>query len=345
MNIVITPQIIRRIEDNLEYLLVDQWRRRREAQWWERLMKKRSSTTKRELLQWMLQTAKIRPIGNGGNYDYDDITEVHWEIVVERFGDALRLDEDEIEDSSALDRAGQWATQMGGASAEWPQTQATALLKGGKANLCYDGLSFFNTAHPVNHYVGSSSGTFPNLFYNFPFSASNLARAFRMVAGVKAPDGFYRKLKPRIVAGGELERLRIVSALGAEFFADPIRSGTTAPAQNMIKTSYGFEEPIIDVEFDETGATSAQALTDDPTGGHTNGETRGVWYLGCELVEDDTLGGLIYSERKPFAMNNYSHLDDLTLAHMDAFEWKYKGRNGATYGHPFLLFRFEPNGP
>jgi phage major head subunit gpT-like protein len=343
VNIVITPQVIRRIEDNIEYLLTDAWRRRREAKWWERLMKKRTASSKREILQWMLQTAKIKPIGNGGNYDYEDITEVHHEILVERFGTALRLDEDEIEDSSALDRAGQWATQIGGYAAEWPQIQATSLIKNGKTNLCYDGLSFFNTAHPVNHYIGASGGTYANLFYDFPFSPSNLARAYRLIAGIKAPDGLYRKLKPRVVAAGELERLRVVQALGAEFYADPVRASSTATAQNMIKVTYGFEEPVIDPEFDETGATSAAALTADPAGGHTNGETRGVWYLGCELVEDDTLGGLIYSERKPFSMNTYSHVDDVTLAHLDAFEWKFKGRNGATYGHPFLFFRFEPN--
>lgn len=342
MNIIISPQIVRRIEDNIEYLLSDVWARRRKAQWWARMMKTRAATTRREIVQWMLQTAKIRPIGNGGNYSYEDITEVEWEFLVERFGDALRLTTDEIEDGAAFDRAGQWATHMGSHAAEWPQQSAVSLLKQGKTRTCYDGLPFFSTAHPVNHYIGSTADDYPNLHYSMPFSPTNLARAFRIIAGIKAPDGMYRKLKPRIVSAGEIERLRVTQALSAEMYADPVRSGSTASASNVVGTAYGFEEPIIDVDFDELGATSAAALTDDPIAGHTAGEARGVWYLSCELVEDDRLGGLVYSERKAFQLSTYTHMDDVALAQMDAFEWQFKGRNGATYGHPFLLHRFEP---
>jgi len=343
MNIVISPQVVRRIEDNIEYMLTDVWARRKAAQWWQRLMKTRSAGTKRELVQWMLNTARIRPIGDGGNYSYEDVTEVTWEFLVERFGDALRLSTDEIEDGGAFDRAGQWATHMGSYGAEWPQLSAIALLEEGKTRTCYDELAFFSKVHPVNHYAGASSGTYANLHYDMPFSATNLARAFKTIASIKAPDGLYRKLKPRIVAAGEVERLRVVQALSAESYADPVRSGSTAAASNVIKTAYGFQEPVIDVDFDEVGSTSAAAVTNDAGGGHTAAEERGVWYLACDLVEDDRLGGLIYSERKPFSLTNYSHMDDVTLAQMDAFEWQFKGRNGATYGHPFLLHRFEPN--
>ena len=30
------------------------------------------------------------------------------------------------------------------------------------------------------------------------------------------------------------------------------------------------------------------------------------------------------------------------LARLKQFEWHYDGRDGATYGHPFLLFKFRP---
>lgn len=345
-NIVVAPSTIRRIEDNLEYIVVDSWRRRKDAQWWQRLMKTRSAKTKRELVQWMLDTAKIRPLGNGGNSSYEDITEVQWEFLVEKFGESLKLSTDEIEDGGALDRAGAWARHMGNAAAEWPQHQASALLREGKTNLCYDTGAFFHTAHPVNQYVGSGAGTFANLHYDMPFTVANLALAYRRVAQIKAPDGHYRKLKPRVVSAGELERLPVVQALTAENFADPVRSGTTAPATNVIKTSYGFEEPIIDAEFDETGDAYYNNTTGAYQGATAGGgtlATRGVWYLACELVEDDTLGGLVYSERKAFQLNSYSHMDDVELAQADEFEWQFKGRNGATYGHPFLLHRFEPN--
>jgi len=49
--IIVTPQIVRRIEDNLRYILVSAWARRESNLWWRRVAKTRSSSTKRELLQ------------------------------------------------------------------------------------------------------------------------------------------------------------------------------------------------------------------------------------------------------------------------------------------------------
>lgn len=328
MNIVIVPDVIRRIEDNLEYLIVSHWARREQDVWWRRLVKTRTASTKRELVQWMLQTAGIRPMGDGGNSTYEDLAEVTHEILVEKFGSSLRLSEDEIEDGSALDRAGQWATQVSGSGAFWPQEQAAQMLRDGKTKTSYDNVPFFSAAHPINPILGASTGTYQNLHYDMPFSPENLAKAYERIAMIPSTDGRYRKLKPRIVAAGEVERLAVTQALNAEIAADPVRSGTTAPATNVIRTKYGFEEPIISADFDET-ATVASVK-------------RGVWFLACDLAEDDQLAGIVYSERKPFSLNSYSHLDDVVLAQMDAWEWKFKGRNGITFGHPFLLHRFEP---
>ncbi len=349
MNIIVTPDTIRRIEDELKYIIVSHWARREQDLWWRRLVKTRSQATKRELVQWMLETSGIRPIGNGGSFDYDDLMEKTHEVVVEKFGAALRLSDDEIEDGSAFDRAGKWATQVSGSAAFWPQEQAAQLLRDGKVKGSYDGVAFFHAAHPINPVLGAGAGTFPNLHTAMPFSPKNLAEGFRRVATIKGTDGKYRKLKPRLVAAGEVERLAVVQALGAEVYADPVRSGTTvtAPATNVIKTSYGFEQPIISADFDET----ADVYFDDATGERSAVQaagagktlkTRGVWFLACELVEDDELGGLVFSERKAFNMNSYSPLDDVTLAQMDSWEWQFKGRNANTFGHPFLLHRFEP---
>jgi hypothetical protein len=345
-NIVVTPDVVRRIEDNLEYKIVDSWRRRTQGQWWKRVMKTRQSMSKRDIVQWMLSTAKIRPLGNGGNLTYDDIVEVLHEFAIERYGVGLRLTTDDVEDGAELDRAGQWANHVGNYAAEWPQIMATKLLKGGKTLPAYDQGVFFRVDHPVNQYVGVGAGQYPNIHYDMPFTPENLAKAFGIVAQIKAPDGLYRKLKPRIVAAGELERLAVVQALGAEFFADPVRSGTTASAQNVIKTTYGFEEPIIDPEFDETGTAYYNNTTGLYQGATASGGTlkaRGVWYLICDLVEDDEMAGLVFSEGKPFELNTFAPLDDVVLAQMDAWEWQFKGRNGATFGHPFLVHRFEPN--
>lgn len=345
-NIVAAPSVVRRIEDNLKYIIVSTWARRERDQWWRRVVKSRSSSTKRELLQWMLETAGIKPMGDGGNFVYEDIEEITHEIIAEKFGAALRLSDDEIEDGSAFDRAGKWATQIASSGAMWPQEQAAQLLRDGKTKTGYDGVSFFNTAHPVSGINGDTGPSFSNLHYDMPFTPQNVAEGFRRIATIKAPDSKYRKLKPRVIGAGELERLAVTQALSAESFADPVRSGTTAPATNVIKTSYGFDEPIITADFDDTGSAYYNNTTGAYQGATATSATlatRGVWFMFCELLEDDELGGLIYSERKGFNLNSYSPISDVVLGQMDAWEWQFKGRNANTFGHSFLLHRFEPN--
>jgi phage major head subunit gpT-like protein len=329
MNIIVTPQIVRRIEDNLQYITVSAWKRRERNLWWRRVMKTRTSATKKELLQWMLETAQIQPMGNGGNLTTEDLVEIYWEIENEKYGAGLTLSADDISDGAGLDRAGQWARHIGNAGAYWPQKEATRLLKNGKTLLCYDGQPFFDEEHPVNPYIGEASGVYPNLFTGMPFSAENLAEIYAQIEGIEAPDGSPRHLRPTMVLAGPVERLAVTQALGAEIMADPVSSGTTAPATNMIKTSYGFVEPIIAPELNEVATVG--------------GRSRGVWFLGCELIEDDELGGLIYQERQAYTMNSYSPMTDAELGRLDAFEWQLKGRNAASYGHPFLLFRVEPD--
>lgn len=328
MNIVVSPQILRRIEDNLRYIYVSAWARREKGTWWRRIAKPRSSGTKKELLQWMLETAQILPAGNGGKSTFDDLVEVHWEIENEDFDTSLQLSVDEIEDGEGLDRPGTWAKHVGNLGAYWPQKTMAQLLRDGKTKLCYDGLPFFSDSHPVNPYGGSTE--FSNLLTGLPFSAENLAKVYAHIEQIVAPDGEPRHLKPSIVAAGPVERLAVTQALGAEIFADPVSSGTTAPATNVIKSAYGFAEPLIAPEFNEVATVG--------------GKSRGVWYLFCELLEDDELGALIYQERKAFGMNSYAAMTDAQLAMLDAFMWKLKGRNVGTYGHPFLGFRIEPDG-
>jgi phage major head subunit gpT-like protein len=326
--LIFSPQIVRKIEDNMRYILVSTWERRQKNLWWRRLMKVRPSSTKRELLQWMLETAKIRNLGNGGRIGFDDLMEISHEIENEDVGEGLRLTVNGIEDAlnspavqgNVLDRAATWARHMGNWGSYWPQDQGAYLLKNGKTLLCYDGLPFFSATHLINPYGAAvAANQYKNLHTAKPFNTTNLAAIVAYIRGIKAPDGSPRHLEPKIVLAGVDLQYSVTQALGADVYADPNNS-QGAPASNIVKTSYGFEPPIIAPELDEAG----------------------VWYLACELVEDDELSGLIFQERKPFGMNSYSPLADAQLGQMDEFEWHFKGRNVAAYGHPFLLHRVEP---
>lgn len=329
INIVVTPEIIRRLEDNMEYVIVSTWGLRERASWWRRVVKTRAQTTKRELVQWLVEQAGIEDIGDGGSLTYDDMVEHMQEIVARKFGKGLRLTDDEIEDGSAFDRGGAWARGIAKNGALHPQRQAAALLRGGKTIKGYDNVSFWNTAHPVR--PGGGGGVYPNIHYNMPFSPENVTKAYSIIENIKAPDGEAMGLIPSLIMGGTIERVNITSALEADFFSDRVNTGGQgASATNIIKTKYGFQEPIIHSDFNEVVDVGA-------------GVMRGVWYMVCDVEgEDDRFGPIVYSERKAFSLNTYTPVDDVTLGQMDAFEYQFKGRNATTPGHPFAIHRFEP---
>ena len=321
-NLVFTPEVLMRIEDNMVRIMMNSWERREQNLWWRRLMQTRSTSSKKETLQWMINTAQIRAQNNGGKTSFEDLMEHFHEIEITNFGDGLTLNANDVKDAdgAGIRRSAEWATNIASAGAYWPQEQAALLLKNGKVDVGYDGVPFFSANHPINPVIGAVGGTYSNLITGKPFSTTALTEVYAHIEKIMAPDGKPRGLKPRIAAGGPDLRADITQALGAEITNDPVNPG--ASATNMVKTSYGFAEPLIAQEMTEAG----------------------VWYVGCELTTGDAgLAGLLYTEREQFSMLSHSVMDDATLARMEKLQWKFSGRNVASYGHPFLLVRVEPS--
>lgn len=319
----ITPEFIFDFESNLQALVVDEWQRVTPNLVWDGFMKLRTSSTSKELLEWMLTTAQIHPEGDGGNKRFDDIVSISHEIKNEDFGAALVLKRNHIEDNQ-IDRAGQWARHIGSAGAYWPQQQMFELINNGKTNLAYDGKPFFATDHPVNpHNTGLSD--YANLLYSKPIDSSvtlevaakNLADVVAYIMGLKMPNGKPRMLRPTKLLSGPALKKRMMELTGAQAFGQG-GTNTTAAADNVLR-QYGFEPPTI-----------AHEITDATT-----------WYIGAEDLQSDELGGLIFQERKAFELSSYQGESEAALNRRDEFEWHFKGRNVATYGHPYLLFRCE----
>lgn len=333
-NLIVTPDlatIVRRVDTRVQYIYSSAWERRVQGQWWNRIAKTRPSSTLKEALIWLLETAKIRAAGDdGGVLDFDDLVEIAHSATNEDWQNGLALTKNQIEDAlggtvvqgSPLDRAARWARHAGNGGAYWPQGKVAYAMKKGKTEQAYDGGAFFRQNHPINPVAGASGGVYHNLFTGYQFSAANLARITAYIRSIKAPDGIVRNLRPRIVAAGPDLEFAVSQVLGADFYTDPKNGVQGAAGSNVIKTRYGFEEPLIADELDETG----------------------VWYLGCELIEDDELGGIIYQEREAFSITSFANVSDAELSRAQRFEWHQRGRNTTFYGHPFLLFRVESGG-
>jgi hypothetical protein len=346
------PVVVKTVDQNIRGIVSSAWARRNQNAWWKRMVRARPSTTKKETLQWLLETAKIRDLGNGGRTTFGDMMAAQLTIENDTFGDALNISRQQLTDAQgsdvntggAFDYAASWARHMGNWGAYWPQFQASQFMKGiapagSSATItAYDGQAFFSLTHPVNPVSPASASTFTNVFYGMPLNAQNYALICAYIETIPAPDGRSRKVKPRIVAAAPDNRLTATQLFGtrSEFFTDPKNPNQAAAATNIVRTLYDTEPPIIDADLAFPSTLPGQ--------GGAN-PYFGTWWIAAELVEDDELAGMIFQEREPFALNSYTPFSDPELARMESFEWKYVGRNAFSGGHPFLLFMCVPGIP
>lgn len=328
----ITPSWVHTFETNLQTLIQDAWARRRAKLVYDLFVDKRSSTAGRELIFWLLETARIHREGKGGNKRYDDIAAQYFEIVNEDSGNGLILTKNEINDNQmagalkgmpTLDYAANWARQMGGAAACWPEDEFFSLIFSGETKLAYDGVPFFSAAHPINPLAGAGSPTYPNLLTGATYAidataaatvdiaAANFARAVAVIETLTQPNGQPRNLKVRHALFGPNLRKRGTEVLASKYL-------TLNNIDNVV-SQYGIE-PVISAKI--TSATG--------------------YYLACEIIPGEG-GPVIYQEREPYVLSSYLPASTAELQRRKEFEWSFDGRNAIAFGHPYLLFNVKPS--
>lgn len=328
----ITPTWTADFETNLSTIILGTYENAVQNLHWDRLMTVKQSMAGRELIMWLLETAKLYDRGNGGNTRIDELAGTYFEIINRDIGAGLTLTRNEIEDNqlnrpslpqgmSPLDLAGQWARSMGALSAYHPQNLLYQLIAAGESAKGYDGVSFFNTAHPVNG-VDATHGTFANVFTgaaydliadvgqaNYGKAAQALNDALAQIAALKLPNGMPRRLRPKTLLVPPAKRL----------VAQQLTAASTINATDNMSRQLGLE-PVV--------ADELVAAPDD-------------WYIGCEVIGDNTVGPFIFQDRRPFELTSFSPLDQVQLNAKKEFLWDYDGRNASSYGHPYLFFKFK----
>ncbi|KYF64539.1 Mu-like prophage major head subunit gpT family protein [Sorangium cellulosum] len=337
----ITPTWIATFETNVQTIIQNAWDETASDLIWDRFMDVKTSVTRRELFFWLIESAGIELQGQGGNARYDDIAATFLEIENEDSGKNLELTANEIEDNQmaspmlrgmpALDYAANWARQMGSSAAYWPQKSLfTRLIANGLTEDGYDGVPFFSQSHPIN-VANEGAGTFSNLLTGAQVSSypgacpidivnaptleaahTNLARAVAYIQSLRGPHGETRRLKVKHLLCGEDLRKRSAEILSTRYY------GTGQGSTENVITTYGIE-PVVAPEHNELG----------------------VYYLACQWQKGSG-GPFVFQNRKPYQLTTYTAYTDVQLAHRDSYEWKFKGRNGVSYGHPYLIFRVQP---
>lgn len=331
--------------------------------WWREVSKVRNTGKKREILAWLLSTARIYDAGlTGGDIKFDDMAATYQEYDVRNDSAGLKLTRNQIEDNdgNGFDFAGEWSAQMGALMAYRPQEKIANLILAGdlSTSLAYDGVQYFadnlvNTGngHPVNQFRtasgkyfnwfhGAASGVYPGALpidesVTVDVALKNLQLAIAYIATIKMPNGIHpRFLKPRRLIVAPRLVARAQQLTNARYIAQAAGSSGGGGADiEAIISNWGFLQPLEVQEF--AGAT---------TGGGTEVDT--TWYLACEQVTSTQLGALVYVEREPFRITYYTGSGggtgvDAVLDRARELEWHTQGRNVAGYGHPYALHRFD----
>jgi phage major head subunit gpT-like protein len=317
--------------------------------WWRELTKVRNTGKRREILAWLLTTAQIRSQGQGGNVHFENMVAKYLEIDVTTSGEGLELDKNQLEDNDGdgFDFASEWSQQMGGQIAYFPQAQIANLILNGETttlSAAYDGLSYFNIAHPLNPFR-TSAGTFANLMTGassglypgaVPIDTSvdvstaftNLQKVIAYIASFKMPNGVtprFLKVRGLLVPPSLTQRAQQLT--NGRYIAQAVGSaGGSADVEAIIR-NWGFGQPITAQEF-------ATTTTSDATS----------YYIITEQVQTSQLGALIYMEREPFSINYYTGSGggtgvDAVLQREQKLQWQCRGRNAVAYGHPYALIK------
>jgi phage major head subunit gpT-like protein len=340
----LTPSFLMDLESRMQVVTENEYSRLIQNLWWQNLAKVRPTTAGKEIIAWLLSTAKIYPEGKGGNIRFDDLVSTYTTMEPRFSGAGLKLNKAQFEDTDGqgLNLAAEWSSQIGAQIAYWPQEQVANFLM--TAHLAgtfvgYDGKPFFASDHPVNPYrtgvtyanlfTGGPSGSYPGALpiddsVPVDTALANLQKLFAYIASIKMPNGKQpRRLRPRFILTPPSLTFRAVQLTQAKFIAQAASGGGAAPADvEALIAAMGYAAPV-------------QA---DELAGFENDKT---YFVACEQINSSALGAITYLEREPYKINYYGSQTEAELDRRDEYEWHAKGRNGIGAGHPFLLFKVK----
>lgn len=308
--------------------------------WWSRIAKETPSQAKKERFSWLLDSARIQRTGHGGNVEFEDIVAQTTEVENLNAAAGLEIKKEQFEDvdGNGINYATHWSRQMGAYAAYWPQKMlAQSIL----ANpLTYDGLSFFNVAHPYNPFntgigtyrnvfTGSASGVYPGAVpidssVTVDVAVNNVAKVIAYIASLKMPNGedprflrlAYLFVPPALVA-------RAQQITNAKFIAQAAGSSAGSGDVEALIRNFGLGQPV-----------EVPELASGFSGGSDT-----AWYVGVDDILTNELGAFSYVNREAFSVLYYGPQNDAQLARIRKFQWTTEGRNVILPGHPYLLYQ------
>ena len=346
--ISLTPTFVFSYERTMEAIREEEYARALLSvnNWWGRVAKTRDIEGASERIAWFLDTAKIEPVGKGGNLPFAPLVTQSLEVFPERWGSAIQVKKDQLLDLQAngLNILAEWSAQIGSKIAYHPQRMISEMIMNGantdgSAN-AYDGVPFFadNTTtttiggvavkgHPYNPYQpalggyynwlhGSSSGSYPGALpidvtnaTTVDTAFNNLAKAIAYIGSWKMPDGITpRFIRPRGILVPPALLPRAVEITDAKFIAQAAGSSGGGSGDIMaVHQRWGLDGPPIECqEFSASTSYSTQIILGQNT---ALGQQSGASVAYNETITgSDTSWYLIMEEARTSVLGGLIHV-------------------------------------
>lgn len=334
----LTPSFLFKVEERFRLIQENSYAALAAApnQWWGEFTRVIPSGASKEHLIWILDTMEIEGRGpKGGSIEFQDMSLLETNFEAEFANSGLKLLRSQLEDTdgNGLELGSAWVRQATMKGAYWPQKQIARLLINGTGTtrVAYDGLSFFNAAHPYNP-KNTTVGVYSNIIGSVGIAGSSDATDFAhlqtvatTIAGINQANGNDpRFLQPKAILASSLLYPRIAKLLDAKFIGGT--AGSTDVQAHL--QALGFGKVIHCPELN----------------GLNSGGTYFVMAGAPEVPVNELSAGFVYIERQPFGINYYTgggggdaYVDGM-LNRANEVEYHIQGRNVAGYGHPFACF-------
>lgn len=312
------------VEDRLGKAVVNDYQVALENSWWDRCMMERPGGGRKEILEFLLTTADIHLLEDG-EQKYDELVTQFFEFTHETRGTGLKVTRDQFEDDE-LQKAQEWAGQVGAAMALAPQYQAVSLILSGETALGYDDKPFFAEDHPVNPF-DTSKGDYANLLGSLALADTdghpilkNFNAAEAAIRSFKMPNGRNRNLQPTFLMVPPSLKGAAIELTGARVIL---------ATENVFQSDFK-------ANFNGKSHTGVEVIVVNELEDDSNSD----WYLGCNAAGTNMMP-LMYSNRRPYTMNSYNGLTQVELGRLRFLEWLVDGRNVAFFGHPYQLIKVK----
>lgn len=198
----------------------------------------------------------------------------------------------------------------------------------GSKQIGFDGLSFFNTAHPVDYY-DSAKGTYCNdytaggftengVLVGGAFGLNQFATLSQSIMGRKSESGEVMSLMAKLTLHPAQLKFTVDTVLQSQFMAQPIVGNLTAnvgATDNMLR---GWSEPMMWGD-----------LNSDPT----------TWY---QLVTDKPIKPISWLQRTAAEFVYRIRPDDQVVFDTDTFVYGARSRGTPAWSLPWLAARSGP---